>query len=153
VTATVGKLSITPGGANVVPGHADFTVDARATTADGITALESTVEHIVSSVAEEEALDAALESTFTLDPVQLDPELMAAVERAAEAEGAAAKRMPSGAGHDAMLVARHVPAAIVFVPSRDGISHTPQEYTAPHQLEAGMRVLAATLRQILRQER
>jgi allantoate deiminase len=153
LTATVGKLSVAPGGANVVPGHADFTVDARAATSDGIAAVESSVEHIVSSIANEEALDAVLESTFTLEPVQLDADLMAAVQRAAQAEGAASKRMPSGAGHDAMLVARHVPAAIVFVPSRDGMSHVPEEYTAPEHLESGMRVLAATLRQILRQER
>jgi allantoate deiminase len=154
MTANVGKICIEPGGANVIPGHADFTVDARAATRDGIVALQRAVEQIVSSVAEEESLDAVLESTFTLEPVELDAELMAAVERAAQSEGAASKRMPSGAGHDAMFIARHVPAAILFVPSRDGISHAPEEYTAPEQVESGMRVLAATLRQILRpQER
>jgi allantoate deiminase len=60
--------------------------------------------------------------------------------------------MPSGAGHDAMVVGRHVPAAMIFVPSRGGISHSPDEYTHPSQLEVGMRVLAATLRQSLRSE-
>jgi acetylornithine deacetylase/succinyl-diaminopimelate desuccinylase-like protein len=74
------------------------------------------------------------------------------VERAAISEGATFTRMPSGAGHDAMVVGRHVPAAMIFVPSRGGISHSREEYTHPSQLELGMRVLAATLRQSLRSE-
>jgi acetylornithine deacetylase/succinyl-diaminopimelate desuccinylase-like protein len=73
-----------------------------------------------------------------------------AVERAAIAEGARWRRMPSGAGHDAMLVGRHVPTGMIFVPSRDGISHSPEEYTSPDQLELGTRVLAAALRDLLR---
>jgi acetylornithine deacetylase/succinyl-diaminopimelate desuccinylase-like protein len=72
------------------------------------------------------------------------------VERAAIAEGARWRRMPSGAGHDAMLVGRHVPTGMIFVPSRDGISHSPEEYTSPDQLELGTRVLAAALRDLLR---
>jgi acetylornithine deacetylase/succinyl-diaminopimelate desuccinylase-like protein len=60
--------------------------------------------------------------------------------------------MPSGAGHDAMVIGRHVPAAMIFVPSRGGISHSPEEYSSPSEVELGMRVLAATLRQSLRAE-
>jgi acetylornithine deacetylase/succinyl-diaminopimelate desuccinylase-like protein len=60
--------------------------------------------------------------------------------------------MPSGAGHDAMLVGRHVPAAMIFVPSRGGISHSPDEDSSAAEVELGMRVLAATLRQSLRPE-
>lgn len=150
VTANVGKLSIEPGGANVVPGRADFTIDVRATSAGALTGLERAVESIVTRVAGEEGLSHELEPTFTLDPVQLDGELVAAVESAARAEGASSTRMPSGAGHDAMVLARHVPAAMLFVPSEGGISHSPAEYSQPPQVELGMRVLAATLRESLR---
>jgi allantoate deiminase len=58
--------------------------------------------------------------------------------------------MPSGAGHDAMLVGSRAPAAMIFVPSRRGISHSPDEYSSPAHVELGMRVLADALRQVLR---
>ena len=152
LTANVGRISVEPGGANVVPGVADFTIDVRAATDDGIAELERAVEEIVTRVASEERLEAELEPTFALAPVALDPGLVETVQRAAAAEGASFKRMPSGAGHDAMLLARHVPSAIIFVPSRDGVSHAPEEYTSPHHVERGMRVLAASLRQILEEK-
>jgi allantoate deiminase len=152
VTSNVGRLAVSPGGANVVPGLAEFTIDVRATTADGLHELERVVEDTVERVAREERLETELEQTFALEPLELDPGLIAAVERAARAEGATFRRMPSGAGHDAMVIGRHVPAGMIFVPSRGGISHSPDEYTHPSQLEVGMRVLAATLRQALRSE-
>jgi hydantoinase/carbamoylase family amidase len=152
VTSNVGKVAVAPGGANVVPGLADFTIDVRATTAETIRELERVVEETVRRIAGEEGVEAELEQTFALEPLELDAGLVDAVERAAASEGANFTRLPSGAGHDAMVVGRHVPAAMIFVPSRGGISHSPEEYTHPSQLEVGMRVLAATLRQSLRSE-
>ena len=149
VTANVGKIAVEPGGANVVPGLADFTIDVRAPTAAGMLDLERLVEEIVARVADEERLEVELEQTFALEPLDLDPHLVDLVERAALAEGASAMRMPSGAGHDAMLVGRHVPAAMLFVPSRGGISHSPEELSAPAHTELGMRVLTGALRKPL----
>jgi allantoate deiminase len=149
VTANVGKLALEPGGANVVPGIAEFTIDVRAPTAAGVEELERLVEATVTSIAEEERLVAELEQTFALEPLELDPELVDVVEHAAQAEGATAMRMPSGAGHDAMLVGRWVPAAMLFVPSRGGVSHSPEEYTSAAHAELGMHVLAGALRKIL----
>lgn len=152
VTANVGKIAVAPGGANVVPGFADFTIDIRAATSEGVAELERLVEEVVARIAREEGLEAELELTFSLEPLELDPQLVDAVERAAAEEGATSRRMSSGAGHDAMVVGRHVPAAMIFVPSRAGISHSPDEYSSPSEVELGMRVLAATLRQSLRPE-
>ena len=152
VTANVGKITVSPGGANVVPGFAEFTIDVRAATPDGVSELERLVEEAVARVAREEGLEAELERTFALEPLELDPQLVDAVERAAAAEGASSRRMPSGAGHDAMVVGRHIPAAMIFVPSRGGISHSPDEYSSPGEVDLGMRVLAATIRQSLRAE-
>ncbi len=152
VTANVGKIAVEPCGANVVPGVADFTIDVRATTPAGMTELEAVVEEIVARVAAEEGLLADLQPTFTLEPLALDPALVDVVEQAAAAEGATSMRMPSGAGHDAMLVGRRAPAAMIFVPSRGGISHSPDEYSSPEHVELGMRVLAGALRQVLRTE-
>ena len=67
------------------------------------------------------------------------------LEQAAGAEGATSRRMPSGAGHDAMEIGRHVPAGMLFVPSRKGISHSPDEFTDPELCELGARVLARAL--------
>ena len=151
-TANVGRIAVSPGGANVVPGLAEFTIDVRAARPEGIAELERLVEEAVTRIAGEEGLDAELDPTFALEPLELDPQLVDAVERAAAAEGASSRRMPSGAGHDAMVIGRHVAAAMIFVPSRGGISHSPDEYSSPEEVELGMRVLAATLRQSLRPE-
>jgi allantoate deiminase len=147
ITANVGKIAIAPGGANVVPGFADFTIDVRAATPAGVAELERLVAETVTRIAREEQLEAALEPTYSLEPLELDPALVDAVELAARAEGATSRRMPSGAGHDAMVIGRRVPAAMIFVPSRGGISHSPEEHSSPDAVEVGMRVLAATLRQ------
>jgi len=149
VTANVGKIAVEPGGANVVPGLAEFTIDVRATTTADMVELEAVVGEIVARVAEEEGLEVDLLASFSLDPLELDPDYIDVVERAAADEGATSMRMPSGAGHDAMIVGRHVPAAMVFVPSRRGISHSPEEYSSPEHTELGMRVLAGVLRQTL----
>lgn len=149
MTANVGKITVEPGGANVVPGLADFTIDVRAPTAAGMQDLEHLVEETVARVAAEEGLEVELEQTFALEPLELDRDLVDVVERAALAEGASTTRMPSGAGHDAMLVGRHVPAAMLFVRSRGGISHSPEEYSSPGDVELGMRVLAGALREAL----
>jgi allantoate deiminase len=151
-TANVGRIAVAPGGANVVPGLADFTIDVRAPSDAGIRALERVVEETVSRVAREEGVEPELAQTFALEPLALDPRLVDRVELAAASERASSRRLPSGAGHDAMVIGRHVPAAMIFVPSRGGISHSPDEYTHPSQVELGMRVLAATLRQLLETE-
>jgi hydantoinase/carbamoylase family amidase len=149
ITANVGRMTVEPGGGNVVPGVADFTIDVRATTAAEIRELEQFVEDTVARIGAEEGLSVELSQTFSLDPLELDTQLVEIVAAAAAAEGARAIHMPSGAGHDAMIVGSHVPAAMIFVPSYRGISHSPDEQSDPADLELGMRVLASTLRQSL----
>ena len=72
VTANVGRVGVAPGGANVVPGFAEFTIDVRAPTAEGVAELERLVEEIVERIAREERLEPELELTFALDPLELD---------------------------------------------------------------------------------
>jgi allantoate deiminase len=151
-TANVGKMAVEPGGANVVPGSADFTIDVRAATTAGVTELERVVEETVGRIAAEEELEAELQPTFSLDPLALDPALIDTVERAAADEGASSMRMPSGAGHDAMIIGRSVPAAMLFIPSLRGVSHSPDERSSREHVELGMRVLANVLRQTLKTE-
>ena len=82
-------------------------------------------------VASEEGLGLEVHEIFRLDPLPLDDDARSTFGRAAELEGVKYLRLPSGAGHDAMVVGRQVPAGMLFVPSRKGISHSPEEFTNP----------------------
>jgi hydantoinase/carbamoylase family amidase len=149
MTANVGVVSAEPSGFNVVPGASEFTIDVRSATADGFARLEPFVRETLERIAAEEELGLELLETHRKQPVALDPALQDALEAAAGEEGATTLRMPSGAGHDAMVLAHHIPAAMLFVPSRGGLSHTPDEFTTPEQCELGARVLARAVRQLV----
>jgi hydantoinase/carbamoylase family amidase len=149
MTANVGKLEVGPGGFNVIPGLAEFTIDVRSPTAEGFQRAEAFVRETVDRVAAEEELGVEIWLTHRKPPVALDEGLQDALVQAAEAEGASYRRMPSGAGHDAMVLAHHVPAAMLFVPSRAGISHSPEESTELHHCELGARVLARAVRALV----
>jgi len=146
MTSNVGKLDVEPGGFNVIPGQAEFTIDVRSPNAEGFKRAEAFVRETVERIAAEEGLGVEVSPTHRKPPVALDEGLQAALVEAAEAEGASFRRMPSGAGHDAMVLAHHVPSAMLFVPSRGGVSHSPDEYTPPEQCELGARVLARAVR-------
>jgi allantoate deiminase len=149
MTANVGVCEVEPGGFNVVPGAAEFTIDVRSPTADGFARLEGFVRQTLGHIAAEEELALELTVTHRKPPVALDAELQDLLEQCAGEEGASTRRMPSGAGHDAMVLAHHVPCAMLFVPSRGGISHSPEEFTAPEQCELGARVLARAVRALV----
>ncbi len=145
MTANVGVVSVQPGGLNIVPGVADFTIDVRSPTPEGFAQLEPLVRETLERVAAEERLAFELRETFRLEPLALDEGLVDTIEHAAELEGTRHLRLPSGAGHDAMVIGRHVPAGMLFVPSRGGVSHSPDEYSGPEHCELGARVLARAL--------
>jgi hydantoinase/carbamoylase family amidase len=148
MTANVGVISVEPGGFNVIPGVADLTIDVRSPTTEGFARAEAFVRELLQRVAAEERLELELAETHRKNPVSLDAALQEVLERAADAEGASHRRMASGAGHDAMVLAPHVPSAMLFVPSRDGISHSPDEYTTPEKCDLGARVLARAVREL-----
>jgi allantoate deiminase len=149
MTANVGVITAEPGGFNVVPGAAELTVDVRSPTLAGFARLEPFVRETLELIAAEEELGLELRETHRKEPAPLDAGLQDRLEAAAEEEGASTLRLPSGAGHDAMVLAHHVPAAMLFVPSRGGLSHTPAEFSAPEQCELGARVLARTVRGLI----
>jgi allantoate deiminase len=149
MTANVGAIAAEPGGFNVVPGAAEFTIDVRSPSAERYAGLEPLVRETLEAIAADEGLGLELAETHRKPPVALDPDLQDALEAAAGEEGATTLRMPSGAGHDAMVLAHHVPAAMLFVPSRGGVSHSPDEFTSPEQCELGARVLARTVQALV----
>jgi len=141
-TANVGVLRVAPGSSNVVPGLCELSIDLRAPSAAGVRELDEGCRAALGAVADEEGLGLELAETYRLPAAPMAGELVELIEGAAAIEGASAARMPSGAGHDAMVFAGRVPAGMLFVPSRGGVSHSPDEYSSPAQCEMGARVLA-----------
>lgn len=144
--ATVGSIRAWPGAMNVIPGRCTFTVDLRVAPPDVFGDRQAWLESLVHRIAAEEEMRATVVRSYSFDPVELDAGVSAALSEAARAEGVEPHSMVSGAGHDAMVVAQRVPAAIVFVPSRDGVSHSPREWTSTEDCELGARVLARAIR-------
>lgn len=140
---TVGRISVQPNTSNSVADRVAFTIDFRHPDKAVLLARGDAIAGTVQAAVRD--ADVTVEETFHALPVTFDPLPVAAVERAAEAEGLRAMRMPSGAFHDAQFVVPVCPTGMIFVPCRKGISHNPAEYAEPHHLAGGTRVLARAL--------
>ena len=135
LTATVGELTVSPNKFSIVPGRVDFTVQVRDT--DSV-AMDDFLKVI------HESFGFAYEVTESQEPITCDPDLRDCVLEAAKALEVPYMELPSRAGHDAQVFF-HCPMAMLFVPSRGGISHSPLEYTSPDQCYTGLRALIETL--------
>jgi hydantoinase/carbamoylase family amidase len=145
---TVGVVRARPGAINVVPGEASLDVDVRDSDEAAREAVVAGIVDAARAIAGARGLDVRAEDIVVDTPVACDPAVVAAAAAAAEELGLPYRRMISGAYHDAMIMGRRVPVGMVFVPSRGGISHHPDEYTAPEALDRGVAVLAGTLRRL-----
>ncbi|MCH9679981.1 MAG: Zn-dependent hydrolase [Deltaproteobacteria bacterium] len=143
--ATVGALELRPNLINVIPNQAVFTVDLRNTDAEGLARAEQRLHTYVDHLAQAEGVTVSHRSLARFEPVGFDPDLVHRVEAAARGLGWSTLRMPSGAGHDAQMLASSCPTAMIFVPSVGGISHNVREHTEPADLEAGANVLLRVL--------
>ena len=139
--ATVGSMELKPNLVNVVPNYARLTVDLRNTDESVLQSAEWEVAAFVAALAEKEGLELSSKTLARFEPVPFAPELVDRVAHYAERFGYTSLRMPSGAGHDAQMLARVCPAAMIFVPSKNGISHNVTEYTAPEELTRGANLL------------
>ena len=142
---TVGVFSIQPGAMNVVPGAADLYVDIRGTNLESRRRVVDALAIAVNDVAKARGLDIWMDEISSEEPVQMDSKLVAELTAICEESGVGWLEMPSGAGHDAMNMAALCPTGMIFVPSKDGISHNPAEYTSMEQLMVGAEVLRAFL--------
>lgn len=143
--ATVGRLSVWPGAPNVVPGRVEATAELRSPDGTLLDQLQRDVEEIARSCARRFALHAELDPWRQEPPVDLSPEVRSHIVRAAEEAGWPILTLPSWAGHDAKILARRVPAGMIFVPSLRGISHSPVEDTPREDLLRGTQVLGRAL--------
>lgn len=139
--ATVGALTLSPNLVNVVAERAVMTVDLRNTDNERLKEAERRLYAFAAETAGAEGVTVEMRSLARFDPVAFAPPLVARVEAIAREFELPVKRLPSGAGHDAQILAAVCPTCMIFVPSAEGISHNVQEYTAPKHLTAGGDVL------------
>ncbi len=142
---TVGRLTIGPGATNIVPGRAELTVEFRTPDGDLLTDLCARCEADIGRVAAERGLTSQVAPWDRKDPVPLDEGIRQAIAGAIVAAGCESFAMPSGAGHDAMILAPHVAAGMIFVASVGGISHSPREWTAWEDAALGAEVVLRTV--------
>jgi N-carbamoyl-L-amino-acid hydrolase len=143
--ATVGALTLSPNLINVVPNHVVMTVDLRNTDEDRLQEAERRLFDFAQRAAATEGVGFTRRTLARFAPVGFAPHLVGRVEAIARDFGLPVKRLPSGAGHDAQIMAAVCPACMIFVPSVGGISHNVEEYTAPADLGAGADVLLRLL--------
>lgn len=145
-TATIGVMKFEPNGANVVPGAAESIVDIRAENDSAMDDYLASIDSLAQNAASAEGCRvAATERLSRTFAVLCDPRLQNIIREAAEVHGLATRPLASGAGHDAAFIARIAPAAMIFVPSKGGISHAPEEWTDTEAIARAADALALTL--------
>ena len=147
---TVGVVRVEPGAVNVIPGRVTIDVDVRDSDLGARTAVVKGVLATIHDVGERRGVGVGVETVVHDSPATCAPQIIAAVRGACETEQISWQAMTSGAYHDAMVLGAELPMGMIFVPSRNGLSHHPDEYTAPEELELGVRVLGEALHTLTR---
>lgn len=142
--ATVGKLQVYPNGANVIPHRVSFTVDIRSKSEEKLRQVIAATRACIEEFARD-GVTAEIEQPLYVSPTPLNSAILASLQKNSEKLGLSHRTMVSGAGHDAMIFAGVTDVGLVFVPSRDGLSHHPDEWTDYEQLQKGVDVIFQTV--------
>ncbi|QLG62612.1 Zn-dependent hydrolase [Halorarum salinum] len=142
---TVGSLSVSPNATNVVPGRVEAGVDVRDVEYESMETVVAAARDSLERLEAERGVDTSVERPFDLDPTPMSERLRAAAHEAGDAVGIDTIDLHSGAAHDTMHVADVTDAALLFAPSRDGISHNPCEWTDWDDCAAATRVMAGAM--------
>jgi N-carbamoyl-L-amino-acid hydrolase len=146
--ANIGSMQFHPGGVNVIPGRAQFTLEVRhldeRVLGEAVRAFGTRLERICA----EEGCRAEVELLSSVPPAPMDANVMEALEQACTELGKRPAKLSSGAGHDAAVLSRHVPSGMLFVPSVGGVSHSPRETTSDEHLVLGARALLQGVRAV-----
>jgi beta-ureidopropionase / N-carbamoyl-L-amino-acid hydrolase len=145
VVGTVGTIKLEPGVINAVPGRAEIAVDIRGTSAASKNRVASLVKSHARDISRKRSVGVEVLKIREENPVQLDGRLLRVSRRLCDEKGIDYEIMPSGAGHDAMQMAKITPAGMIFVPSRHGISHNPLEWSDPADIALGAQLLMETM--------
>lgn len=150
LVATVGHVAVAPGAGNVIPGECRVSLDVRHGDDRVRRAAHGELLNIARAIAGRRRLELSIESRLDQPAVVMDPEMIARLVRATEQAGVAVHRMPSGAGHDAMVLAPLLPAGMLFVRSPGGISHHPDETVRVDDVAVALEVAQAFLEELAR---
>ena len=143
--ATIGRVELFPGAANVVPGSAEFSLEVRDTNKDVLHVLGNAFQRAISAIARRRQLMFQYEVLSELEPVKCDAGIVETLTQTVQDLGIPHTQMHSGAAHDAQMLAKITRAGMFFVPSKGGRSHSPAEWTDWEDIEHGANVLLNTL--------
>jgi hydantoinase/carbamoylase family amidase len=145
---TVGEIAFEPSLINVVPGRARFSIDTRGVDEDAFRGVARDIAAFAEQTAARRGLTASFAQRQTLAPTPMDTGIVGALQAAAKDTGEPFMLMPSGAAHDTMCVAERVPSAMVFVPCKDGISHSPLEDASPADAALAAEIILNAIRSL-----
>jgi N-carbamoyl-L-amino-acid hydrolase len=145
---TVGRLTVHPGGANVIPGRVVATLELRDLVAESVERLYASIESRAADIARDTGTSVHFRVSNSVTPAPTDARVRDAIARAAGALGLSTTLLPSGAGHDAQQMTAICPSGMIFVPSVDGLSHSPRELTKDQDCINGANVLLGVVRQL-----
>lgn len=144
-TITTGALTVTPNAVNVIPGAADFMLDFRSCSNDALASGDAAIRRLLSDIGGKRRLGTEIDCFEALPALPFDAGLCGRLRRAAASLGIPLPDASSGALHDSAILAPFLPAAMLFVASRDGISHNPAEWSRPEDIAAAARIVAAAV--------
>lgn len=148
MVSTIGTILFEPNIINVIPSKSVFSVDLRSPCESDLKDAELSLAQCLNEIEEIDGFNISVERLARFEPVTFDRNLVESIEKASNGRGFISKRMTSGAGHDAQMMARICPSAMIFVPSKDGISHNPREYTEEQHLINGANLLLDTIKDL-----
>ncbi|NPV83906.1 MAG: Zn-dependent hydrolase [Candidatus Aminicenantes bacterium] len=144
-TITIGRVLLRPGSFSIIPGEADFTLDLRSQEPESLKAMEEEVLGLASEVASTRGLSYYHRLVDSTEPVRISEQLLDRLQALCQELGYDYRLLPSGAGHDAQILSAVCPVAMIFIPSVDGLSHTPEEAINPEDLEKAANLLLQAL--------
>lgn len=150
--ATAGNCVVRAGAMNVVPGHVEMQVDIRGTSVESIERIKHKLIEKIEKVKKQRALDINADLISEETPVKMSGKLTEELKIQCEKNDFSYIEMPSGAGHDAMNMSRICPAAMIFIPSENGLSHNPLEYSSMEQIMKGAVLLKDTVLSLAKKE-
>lgn len=146
--ATVGKFIVEPNVPNIVPGKVSLCIETRSYSDQILQEVRQKVMQIVHTAAANNNVEIVMDGDFHVSAVALDNEIVETMQSSADILKLRAKKLPSWAGHDAQIIAKYIPAGMIFVPSVGGISHAKEEYSNPEDILAGTLLLEKVLKEL-----
>ncbi|KIL49610.1 hypothetical protein KP78_10780 [Jeotgalibacillus soli] len=144
--ATVGRMVVTPNGTNVISGHVEADVDVRDIDASARDRLVEEITKKAHEIAEKRGLTVSVKDGVTVDPMLVPDHIQSWIQEAAEQVKVGSMKLHSGAGHDAMNIGKYTHAGMIFVPSVNGKSHSPEEWTTLDDCVIGVKVLSEVIK-------